>query len=640
MTNTLSTILADDSQLRGALAEADIATLAMVLVQLTGDESVLAEIAPHVRGPFDYSVSVPDDMAAGIRARLVDVLKSYVAENRDLPPPPDARALQRMMSACSGDTVSDEYAPMMFEELALHDDDPRGIGWRDKPAAAVLEKFKVAVIGAGMSGLCAVIKLKAAGIPFEIFEKNDTVGGTWYENTYPGCGVDTPNHFYSYSFEPAHEWPDFYSKRDELYGYFERIADKYDLRRHIRFETEVETAEYDGAESVWRLSLRNADGARETKTARAVICAVGQLNKPKIPDIPGLDGFEGPAFHTGHWQPEHDLGGKRVALIGTGASGTQVGPAIAGAVDRLTIFQRTPHWVIFNPNYMRSVSPGKRWALQHIPYYARWYRFQLFWGYSDGIHAALQVDPDWHLPAQSLNHRNERFRVNMIRHIEREVAGDPDLLARTVPPYPPYGKRMLMDNGWYRMLTRDNVDLVTDGIERIEKDAIITRTGARFPADLIVLATGFQAARMLMPMKIVGRDGVVLRDIWGEDDPRAYLGITMPGFPNFFVLYGPNTNLGHGGSAMFHTECQVRYTMRCLRDLIEGGHASMEVRADVHDDFNARVDAAHAKMVWAHGGVDNWYKNSKGRVFANSPWRLVDYWSMTREPDSADYVLR
>ncbi len=392
------------------------------------------------------------------------------------------------------------------------------------------------------------------------------------------------------------------------------------MRRHVRFNTTVEAAHYDETTARWRLTLAGEDGAAETLEANAVISAAGQLNRPAIPDIPGLGDFGGPAFHTGAWEAEHELAGKRVALIGTGASAVQAGPAIAG--ERLVIFQRTPRCIVNNPNYYRRVGAGKQWVLEHLPFYARWYRFQLFWGFSDGIHAT-----------------NERFRTYMVRHAENMLGDDTDLLAKVIPPYPPYGKRMLIDNHWYEMLKRDTVDLVTDPIDHVTADTIVTRDGAVHDVDVILFATGFQAACMLAPMDVVGRAGWTLRDEWGDENPRAHLGMTMPGFPYFFVLYGPNTNLGHGGSIMFHAECQVRYVMKCLRHLIEGGHGAMECRTDVHDNFNDRVDAAHEKMVWTHPGTDNWYKNSKGRVITNSPWRLVDYWAWTKTPELDDYVV-
>ena len=640
MALSAAALVADEARLRAALEDADIGPLLMVLVQLTGDEAPLDALAPCFTGAWDYSHHVPEDEQRAVRARLVAVLEAHAAEGRPLRRIPSGRLLRKMMSVCVGETVPDEYVPMMLEEMALEDRDPRGICWRAAPPQRALEGFKVAVIGAGMSGLCAAIRLREAGIPFEVFEKNGAVGGTWHENAYPGCGVDTPNHFYSYSFEPNHAWPDFYSKRDELQAYFERCADGYRVRPSIRFHTEVVSAAWDEAAELWRLVVRGPDGAERRVRANAVVCAVGQLNRPKLPAIPGLGAFGGPAFHTGRWEHGHDLRGRHVAMIGTGASGMQVAPTIAPEVGRLTIFQRSPHWVVRNPNYHRSVREGTKWVLAHLPYYAKWYRFTLFWGFADGIHAALRIDPAWPHKERSVNAVNERHRRSILRWLTGEIGDDPALLQKVVPNYPPYGKRILIDNNWYRTLKRDNVALVTEPIARIARNAVVTADGTAHPADILVLATGFHAARMLWPMEVAGRDGRRIRDLWGDDDPKAYLGITIPGFPNFFTLYGPNTNLGHGGSAIFHTECQVRYTMHCLRALIETGRASMECRQEVHDAYNERVDRAHDGMVWSHRGMGNWYRNSRGRVFANSPWRLVDYWRMTAEPDPADFIFR
>ncbi len=627
-------IVADEATLRAALEAADTVPLALSLVQLTGDGEIIERLRPHVSGPWDYSETIPPELKAEVRERLVATLKDYAASGRALPPPPEPELLRSMMGLAAGQAIPDEYAPMMLEQSSVDGGEGQR-QWR-KPAG---RDFRVAIVGAGMSGIGMAIKLREAGIPFVIFEKNDTVGGTWYENAYPGCGVDTPNHFYSFSFELFHDWTHFFSKRDALWQYFERLADKHDLRRHIRFNTEVTAAHYDEAREMWVVRTRDKDGSEESVEANALISAVGQLNRPAVPKIAGLESFKGPAFHTGKWDHAVDLRGKKVAMIGTGASGMQVGPAIAPQVEKLTIFQRSPHWVVPNPNYHRSVKDEKKWVLRHIPYYVQWYRFQLFWGFADGLWPALQKDPSWDKPEQSLNAINERYRVNMVRHVRREIGDDPALLTKVIPNYPPYGKRILIDNHWYTMLTRPNVELVTDRIDHVEPDAIVTQDGVRHQADAIVLATGFQAGRMLWPMQIVGRTGHSLRELWGEDDPRAYLGVSVPEFPNLFIMYGPNTNLGHGGSAIFHAECQIRYVMDLLRHMLEDKLSSIEVRRDVHDDYNRRVDAAHERMVWTHGGMNNWYKNRKGRVFANSPWRLVDYWKMTAQADMRDYIV-
>lgn len=630
-----SKTVADEAALRAALAAADTVPLALSLVQLTGDGEIIERLRPHVSGPWDYSETIPPALKAEVRERLVAVLKDYAATGRALPPPPAPELLRAMMGLAAGQAIPDEYAPMLLEQSSV-DGGEAARQWR-KPAG---RDFTVAIIGAGMSGLGMAIKLREAGIPFVVFEKNDTVGGTWYENSYPGCGVDTPNHFYSFSFELFHDWTHFFSKREALWQYFERLADKHDLRRHIRFNTEVTEAQYDEKRDRWVVRARGQDGGEESVEANALISAVGQLNRPAVPRIKGLEDFKGPAFHTGKWDHAVDLRGRKVAMIGTGASGMQAGPAIAPQVGKLTIFQRSPHWVVPNPNYHRSVRDEKKWVLRHVPYYVQWYRFQLFWGFADGLWPALQKDPHWDRPDQSLNAVNERYRLNMVRHIARELGEREDLLAKVVPNYPPYGKRILIDNHWYKMLLRPNVELVTEKIDHVEADAIVTQDGTRHPADAIVLATGFQAGRMLWPMRIAGRSGRTLREAWGEDDPRAYLGVSVPQFPNLFVMYGPNTNLGHGGSAIFHAECQIRYIMDLLRHMLEDNLSSIEVRQDVHDDYNRRVDAAHERMVWTHGGMSNWYKNAKGRVIANSPWRLVDYWKMTAQADMRDYVVR
>jgi 4-hydroxyacetophenone monooxygenase len=630
--------VADEAALDLALDGADIAPLLMVLVHLTGERHWLRDVGQHIHGPWNFQESIPDELKQRVRTRVKEVLREFAASNTPLPPEPPRDLLREMLSAGVGGSVPNEYVPMILDEMNLSDSDPKTVHWRSRPDAETLAAFRTVIIGAGVSGLAMAIKLREAGIPFVIFEKNQTVGGTWLDNSYPGCGVDTPNHFYSLSFEPNHDWPDHFSKRDELWQYLERLADQYDIRRHIRFGTEVTEAHYDAARAVWRVSTRDANG-ETTTDANALITAVGQLNRPLIPDFPGLADFRGPKFHTARWDHSVDLTGKRVAMIGTGASGMQTGPSIAPQVAQLTIFQRSAHWAVYNANYHKPVGAAKTAALKLIPFYAKWYRFQLLWASSDGLHASLHVDPDWRLPDQSLNATNQAFRDQLIEYIRGQVNGDEELLRKVVPPYPPYGKRMLRDNHWYKMLTRDNVDLVTEPIERIMPDGVMTKDGALWPADVLVLATGFDAQRMLAPMHIEGRNGQTIRELWGNDNPRAYLGITVPGFPNLFLIYGPGTNLAHGGSAIYHSECQVRYIMQCLRELLETGAKSMEVRQDPHDRFNEYLDATHAKMVWAHRGVGNWYKNRHGRVVTNSPFRLVDYRAMTEQLDRNDYVM-
>jgi 4-hydroxyacetophenone monooxygenase len=416
--------------------------------------------------------------------------------------------------------------------------------------------------------------------------------------------------------------------------------EKYDIGRHVQWETEVTEAAWDEGTATWTVTARDRNGVTTTLSARAVISAVGQLNRPHLPEIPGQDGFTGPAFHSSEWDHSVDLRGKRVALIGAGASGFQIAPAIAGDVAQLTVFQRTAQWMFPNPNYHEAVGPGVQWALRHLPFYGRWYRFLLFWPFCDKGLDAARVDPDYPDQQRAVSEVNDIARIMFTEWISSQVGEDAELLANVLPDYPATGKRTLQDNGsWLGTLKRDNGDLVRTGIARIEPDAVVTDDGVRHGADIIVYATGFQANRMLWPMNIVGRDGDPLSRRWGER-PFAYLGITVPGYPNFFCMYGPGTNLAHGGSLIFHSECQIRYISQCLELLIAGGHRFIEPRADKAEDWHARSQAEMRTLVWSQPSVKHsFYKNAHGEAHILSPWRIVDYWAWTRTLDPNDFVI-
>lgn len=633
--------VADEQALTQALEGADIVPQLLLQAQLSGDEDLLEEATPYVTGGWSFMESIPDPLRAKIRTRLIRTLKDCAAGR--LPPPqlPSRTEFGKIMSAGIGEMLADDYAAMFLEEMPSESSgsDPRNVTWRRAPRPD-LAGFHVVIIGAGVSGLCMAIKLRELGIPFTIYEKNDTVGGTWYENSYPGSGVDIPNHFYSFSFEPKHDWTRHFAKRDELWTYLEHCADKYDVRRDIRFGVEMTAAEFDENELRWTIKLRDRQGEVQTVTAPVLVTATGVLNRPAIPDIPGMSSFTGPMFHSAQWDHSVDLKGRRVALVGTGASSMQIGPTIADSVERLVVFQRSPHWAIAHPNYHLEVTEGMKWALQNIPFFAKWYRFLLFWASGDVLHRMLQVDPEWPTPEISLNAESHAFRQRLLDYIHSELRDRPDLIERVTPDFPPYGKRMLRDNNWYKMLKRGNVDLISEHVKEITADAVIDGAGNRHSVDAIILATGFLATRPLWPMTIHGVGGADIREVWDDDDPRAYLGITAPKFPNLFMLAGPNTGLSHGGSFFFIAECQVRYIMQCLRELVEKKYVTMECRQEPHDEYNRQVDEAHSRMVWAHKNVKSWYKNDKGRVAALSPWRLVDYWKLTWALNPSDYVFR
>jgi 4-hydroxyacetophenone monooxygenase len=629
----------DDATISAALEDVSIPTLMLSLVHMTGDASLIrGDVKPQ--GLFLNEVQGYMSEADKAQARRIalDVIRDYRDRGCRLPAPPAPTLIREMMSWLVCEDVPEEYVPMMLEEMELDGTDARRVTV-DVPASAKAE-FPVVVIGCGQSGLLAGIRLREAGIPFTIVEKNDGVGGTWYENTYPGCRVDVGNHFYCYSFEPSDQWTEYFARQPELQAYFVGVMERYGIEPHVRWNTEVLSARWDDGAGTWEVTTRSADGRTGTFTARAVISAVGQLNRPNRPDIPGVDDFRGPTFHSARWDHSVDYRGKRVAVIGAGASGFQIVPTIAPEVAQLTVFQRTAQWMFPNPNYHEHVGPGVRWALRHLPFYGRWYRFLLFWPGCDGGLAAARVDPEYPHQERAVSAANDMTREIFTSWISDQVGDDPELLAKVIPDYPATGKRTLQDNGsWLRALTRPNVELVREEIDHLDREGVVTRSGARYDVDIIVYATGFQANRFLWPMDIIGRDGTVLSEQWG-DEPSAYLGITVPNFPNLFCMYGPGTNLAHGGSLIFHSECQIRYIVGCIKAMIEGEHRAMEPRVDVHDAYYGRTQRELEGLVWSHPSIrHSWFKNPEGRIHVLSPWRLVDYWTWTREPDLDDFVV-
>jgi len=626
-----------DIQRDDALRQASVPTLLMCLAQITRDPRWLQE-------PFlpkrDISIfaeptgGLSEQAQQTVRDSLATVLDELASGQRSLPPLPTEAELVEMMSVCLGERVPPEYAPMAMEEMGFRD---RMLAWRKPPPAARLATFRVLVIGAGFTGLCAAYRLKQMGFAFEVLEKNPELGGTWFENHYPEAGVDTPNHFYSYSFAPNTGWSSNYSKRDEMLDYQRKVAADLDLRRHIDFGVEVLTMDWHEDRRRWEVTTREADGSTRSRWADAVITAMGFLNRPKLGSIPGIDTFTGPSFHSARWRDDVPLQGRRIGVIGTGASAMQFLRSVAAQAAQVTIFQRSPQWARPPQDYHGTVSTESKWLLQNIPYYYAWYRFGLMWRFGDGLLPTVRRDPNWPTPQRSMNHRNDRQRQQLTEHLLKELEGRPDLIEKCLPDYPPYGKRILIDNGWYQALKRPNVELVTEAVDHVEGSGIVDATGRRHEVDVILLATGFEPGKLLWPIEIRGREGLLLSDVWADDQPRAHLGITMPGFPNLFVTTGPNTGLAHGGSAIFVSEVQVRYITAMLREMFERSLSDVEVLAPVHDAYNERVDAEHAELVWTHPGMRNWYRNAQGRVFAVMPWRLVDYWQMTHEPDLSEF---
>ncbi|MGL9622706.1 NAD(P)/FAD-dependent oxidoreductase [Bradyrhizobium sp. U531] len=622
--------------LASAIAEADIRCLLMVLVHMTGEEKWLAP--PYlpkrdIRLIPDPDAGVPREVQDEIRAAVVALFangtpKPVIAD-------PGEELLLRMMRACLGENVAPEYAPLMREEMGFVSREAR---WATQPSNDKLAAQHVLIVGAGVCAIALGVALGHLGIPYTIVEKNAELGGTWWINRYPGCGVDTPNHSYSYSFGTGNAWTRYFCQREELLGYLLKVADEYGIRKHLRVNTELTASRWDEGRKRWISTLKTTNG-EETFESTALVSAIGQLNDPSRACFKGEENFKGTILHSALWSDDIKLDGKHVAVIGTGATSMQLVPSIAGRVASVTVYQRSAQWARPVKGYADPISEGARWLLAYLPFYVQWYRFNMFWRYGDGLLPFLRKDPAWPHPERAVNKGNDRHRQELTDFILSELQGRPDLIEKCVPTYPPYGKRILLDNNWYKTLRRDNVALVNDAIDRFDETGIVTADGKQRPADIIVVATGFKVTEMAARLNISGRDGKDLRTAWANDNPTAFLGLTVPGFPNFFCMLGPNSGPAHGGSVIFQSECQSRYISACLVDMIEQDVAAADVRQDVLDDYVRKVDAEHETMIWTHPGMSTYYRNSSGRVFSAMPWRFVDYWRMTHDPDLRQYRL-
>ncbi|MCE2405883.1 MAG: NAD(P)/FAD-dependent oxidoreductase [Pseudomonadales bacterium] len=626
---------ATDEEIASALKHAHLPSLINVLVHLTGDSTLLDKSikpAPMTIG------GTPPGYPEELENRIHDLALQTLIHGRDHgfeDHPVDETLLLDMINFIAGVELTDEYIPYALDELNIA---PKPEEPPLEPA--VTRNFHVAIIGGGMSGLLAGIRMQELGVDFTIFEKNADVGGTWYENRYPGCRVDSPNHVYSYSFKPK-DWPQHFSDRNALLGYFQETADEYGLRAHTRFETEVRELRFNVGTSTWEIEVEGPNGV-ETTVANAVIAATGQLNRPKMPDLEGIEDFKGPWFHSAEWDHTVPLAGKRVGIIGTGASAFQFTPEVVKEAADVKVFMRTPPWVATNPVYHEYITDETHWLLNQVPYYQSWFRFHMFWTSGEGLLSFARCDDSWNDNIQSVSPANQKLREILTRGIETHLKGRPDLIEKLTPWYPPAAKRMLIDNGhYYRALKQDHVRVVDDQIECINETGLRTSTGEQFDFDVIIYGTGFSASKILFPMRIYGRDGTELREMWNED-PRAYLGVTMPNYPNFFCLYGPNTNIVVNGSIIFFSECEMHYVSKCLRHMLKHGYTAMDCKPNPFESYNEKIDESSLKMAWGASEVNAWYKNANGRVTQNWPGSLVEFWHQMRElnPDDYEFTLR
>lgn len=483
-----------------------------------------------------------------------------------------------------------------------------------------MSKPRIAILGAGAGGLCMAVQLEQAGYSdFTILEKSERVGGTWHDNSYPGAACDVPSHLYSFSFETKPDWSRKFSPQPEIQAYFQHVAEKYRLLPRIRFGVEITSATFDEDRGLWRLR----DHTGHEHEAEILISGLGQLNRPQVPDLPGLESFEGARWHSARWNHDFDPAGRRVAVIGNAASALQFIPRIAPEVERLFVFQRSPNYVI--PRRDRAYTDREKWAYARVPGLERlyrawiWLRLELNW---------FAFTPDTWL--------SRKIREGALQYLHAMVP-DPELRAALTPDYPVGCKRLLISDDYYQAMVRPDVELVTTPIDRIAPHGLVTTDGATRDVDAIIFATGFDTTSFLAPLEVEGRGGAKLREVWKEG-AEAHLGITVAGFPNLFLLYGPNTNLGHN-SILFMIESQVRYIVQCIQELERRDAAWLDVRRPAMLRSNAELQHALAKTSWS-AGCGSWYKTASGKITNNWKGFTTEYWWRTRQPDFADFEVR
>ncbi len=477
---------------------------------------------------------------------------------------------------------------------------------------------RVVIIGAGFAGLCLAIQLKKANIhSFTLAEKASRVGGTWRENVYPGAACDSPSFEYCYSFEQKTDWSRKWAKQPEILGYIEHCVDKYGLAEHIRFETEVESARFDSGKNTWRARLVGGDEL----TADFLVSCVGQLNRPASPPIAGLERFQGECFHSAEWNREYDLRKKKVAVIGNAASALQFVPEIVDDVEHLFLFQRHANWVV--PKGDRRYSDREKWCLGTFRLLALLYRFWIWLSFELRF-SVIRKDPL----------AGDRAQTIALDHLKAQVA-DPELRAILTPDYPIGAKRILISDDYYPAIQKPNVSIVTHPIERVERSSLVTDEGGEHEVDAIILATGFQTTQFLVPMRIEGPQEEI-HETW-KHGAEAYLGISVAGYPNFFMMYGPNTNLGHN-SILFMLECQGRYIVECLQTVVRRGARRLDLKRVAMREYNATLQKELAGTVWADI-QESWYKDERGRITNNWSRGTLAYWWRTRKVDLRAYEL-
>ena len=627
----------DVAFIRRALQDADLNALRMAVYQATGDAELLRlelGTVPMYGGALTQYVVAESDREL-VRRKALEFLLAKPAEFRQVvPSDPD---LRRMCEAFRNEEL-DERTWRYRRDLAAFDEHPRSARWTgERPARA--DEFEVAIVGAGFNGIAMGVQLKRLGIPFTIYERRGSLGGTWDINAYPDVRVDTTIFLYQFFFEKNYPWTEYFARAEEVKGYLQHVAEKYGVAEHISYSSEVTAAEFDEGSGTWGLDVTVA-GEPTHVTANALVSASGLFATPKRLDCAGIEEFAGQILHTAECTGREELDGKRVAIVGNGSTGVQMLASVVARAAQVDVYQRTPQWISPRDRYGEPITPETRWLLDTMPYYWNWYCYSTATLRLDG-QLLQEPDPEWKARGGIVNEANDAYRRDLTAYIKAKLPDRPELWEKLTPRHAPLARRLIVDNGWYSALLADHVELVDSGIERFTPTGIRAGDGIERDYDLVFTATGFEVQKYLWPTRYRGLDGADLEQRWADPEaggPRAYLSLTVPDFPNLFVMYGPNSQ-NRAGSLIVWIETWSRYIAEGLVHLIEGGHRYLSVRDDVFEDYNKRLDAAMLSLIWYDEGSKdrNYYVNEFGRQQVNIPWRLEEQHELYEWFDPDDY---
>lgn len=626
----------DPDERRTYLRQADAGVLVAVLAQLTGDPAVAERFADKISfepdPPEQVGVTDPET-----REALVDAVTAALGQPRPAGalPADDADLFARVAPLALGTEVGSEYVALLLEQGGFHASQPVLPRIAELPA-----DFKVVIVGAGIAGMAAALECASAGINFEIIDRNDEVGGTWYTAVYPGIGVDTPSAYYSLSRDINAAWSSYYPQGAEYQKYLESVATENNLRDHTRLSTEVQALWWDEDRRQWQIHTVGPDGVRDVSYANVVIPAAGYLNRPRWPDLAGMDSFAGVSVHSAEWDPNLDLRGKKIAIIGAGCTAVQIVDSCVGDVEHLTVFQRQPHWVAPRKRLTDDVPEYRRWLNTHIPFYANWNRLKSFWGTADNNYPVILRDPDWAADHLSISPANDVLLQMCLDYIDRVFGAGTDLAKKVTPDFAPYGKRIIRDpGGYYAALAQPHVDVEASEPAEVNERGIVTQDSRQIDLDIIIYATGYYLD-FLSTVDIRGRGGIKLNEVWG-DSPSAYRGGMVTGFPNMFISSAPNYSPGHGAGHNFGVEVMVHYVMECLQLMAQRDVSTIEVKPEAFENYVGQIDTAMQGTVWCHTPTAHtYYRSGGGRIVTAFPFRLIEVWQSHRAPIEEDLLLR